>query len=63
MQHLTNQGYSWTLIIWTFQLYTLVLLVPFFMNIYPLSPKSDQHHAYDLLSGNQNFKQGAQTGA
>ena len=43
MQHLTNQGYSWTLIIRTFQLYTLVLLVPFFMNIYPLSPKSDQY--------------------
>ena len=43
MQHLTNQGYSWTLIIRTFQLYTLVLLVPFFMDIYPLSPKSDQH--------------------
>ena len=43
MQHLTNQGYSWTLIIWTFQLYAFVLLVLFFMNIYRLSPKSDQH--------------------
>ena len=36
MQHLTNQGYSWTLIIWTFQLYMLWLnfilglIFPFF---------------------------------
>ena len=44
MQNQTYQGYSWTLIIRTFQLYTLISLVPFFMNIYPFSPKSDQHH-------------------
>ena len=42
MQQLTNQSYSWTLIIWTFQLYKLVLLGQFFMNIYCLSPNSDQ---------------------
>ena len=79
MQHLTNQGYSWTLIIWTFQLYTFVFLalrvisIKFLFVIWmpcktewslarlPPNGCPVARGAYDLPSGDQNFKQAPKT--
>ena len=52
MQQLTNQGYRWTLIIWTFQLYTLVLLVPFFK----FQTGSLNRHLKHMIDSQANFQ-------